>query len=389
MSPGKHGADARSAKKATTKPPKGSLRFRDRNPKPLAIWGVVGSVVLMAVSLTYDRIPYISGTHNAHAYVADAAGLNEGDEVHVAGMKVGEIRGIEIDGDKVRVDFSIDTDVQLGEDTSAQIKTDSLLGRRALAVFSAGRGELADDTIPIDRTSTPYALTSALGDLSDTVSELDTDKVDQALTTLSETLQKSSPEVKGALNGVTRLSKSLNKRDKALRELLHKASDASSVLGERSQQFSQLVRDGNTLFAELDSRKRSIDSLVTNVDQLAQQLSGLVQDNEAQLGPALDKLEKVSDLLIKDKDRIDLGLRRIAPFASALGEAVSSGPWFNAYISNLAQPQYWQAGVHELLPLLNSEVPNQGPLVTDPELKPSPNPEITTTFPGWGKEAHK
>lgn len=369
---------------APLKAPKGQLRFRDRDPKWIGVWGSVGAVALMAISLGYDRIPYVNGTRNATAYVADAAGLNTGDEVQVAGMKVGTVRKIGLDGDRVKVDFAIDTDVDLGEDTSAQVKTDSILGRRALAVFSDGRGELADTTIPLERTSVPYSLTSALGDLSDTVEAMDTDKVDEALTVISETMETSSPEVRGAIDGITRLSQSLNKRDEGVRELLEKAAGTTDILGTRSDQINQLMVDGNTLFIQLDMRRRAISELITNIDELARQLSGVVQDNEAQLGPALDKLENVSDLLIRNRDDIDLGLRRIVPFSTALSEAVASGPWFNAYISNLSQGQYQQTILRDLMPLIDDRVQPEPGLVREPTLPGTPGLTLMDEFPGWG-----
>lgn len=369
---------------APLKAPKGQLRFRDRDPKWIGVWGSVGAVALMAISLGYDRIPYVNGTRNATAYVADAAGLNTGDEVQVAGMKVGTVRKIGLDGDRVKVDFAIDTDVDLGEDTSAQVKTDSILGRRALAVFSDGRGELADTTIPLERTSVPYSLTSALGDLSDTVEAMDTDKVDEALTVISETMETSSPEVRGAIDGITRLSQSLNKRDEGVRELLEKAAGTTDILGTRSDQINQLMVDGNTLFIQLDMRRRAISELITNIDELARQLSGVVQDNEAQLGPALDKLENVSDLLIRNRDDIDLGLRRIVPFSTALSEAVASGPWFNAYISNLSLGHYQQTILRDLMPLIDDRVQPEPGLVREPTMPGTPGLTLMDEFPGWG-----
>src|SRR5699024_7907674 len=124
--------------------------------------------------------------------VAHAAGLRTRDEVQGAAMQLGTARDLSIEGDRDKVDFAIATDVDLGSDTSAQIKTDSILGRRALAVFSDGEGELADTTIPLERTSVPYSLTSALGDMSTTVEALDTDKVTDALGVISETMEDSS-----------------------------------------------------------------------------------------------------------------------------------------------------------------------------------------------------
>ncbi len=373
------------SKNKDNKPPRGQLRFRDRNPKAIGVWGVAGVVVLMAVSLNYDRIPYINGMHGATAYVADAAGLNTGDEVQVAGMKVGSVRKIQLDGDKVRVHFDISTKVDLGTDTSAQIKTDSILGRRALAVFSDGRGELADRTIPLDRTSVPYSLTSALGDLSDTVEAMDTDSVQDALDVLSETMEQSSPEVAGAIEGITRLSQSLNKRDEAVLDLLDKAAGTTDVLGRRNEQINQLMVDGNTLFTALDLRKRALNELVTNIDTLAQQLSGVVQDNEAQLGPALDKLEQVSDLLIRNREDIDLGLRRIVPYSTALGEAVASGPWFNAYVVNLSLGHYQQTLVRDLMPLIDDRVQPEPGLVREPTMPGVPEATLLDEFPGWGE----
>ena len=373
------------SKNKDNKPPRGQLRFRDRDPKAIGVWGVAGVVVLMAVSLNYDRIPYINGMHGATAYVADAAGLNTGDEVQVAGMKVGSVRKIQLDGDKVRVQLDISTKVDLGTDTSAQIKTDSILGRRALAVFSDGRGELADRTIPLDRTSVPYSLTSALGDLSDTVEAMDTDSVQEALDVLSETMEQSSPEVAGAIEGITRLSQSLNKRDEAVLDLLDKAAGTTDVLGRRNEQINQLMVDGNTLFTALDLRKRALNELVTNIDTLAQQLSGVVQDNEAQLGPALDKLERVSDLLIRNREDIDLGLRRIVPYSTALGEAVASGPWFNAYVVNLSLGHYQQTLVRDLMPLIDDRVQPEPGLVREPTMPGVPEATLLDEFPGWGE----
>ena len=371
---------------APPKAPRGQLRFRDRDPKKLGVWGAVGAVALMGISLNYDRIPYVNGMRDATVYVADAAGLDTGDHVQVAGMNVGTVRKIELDGDRVRVRFAINRGVELGADTSAQIKTDSILGRRALGVFSDGRGELEDNTIPIERTSVPYSLTSALGDLSDTVEAMDTDKVDEALTVLAETMEGSSPEVRGAIDGITRLSRSLNERDEGVRQLLEKAAGTTDVLGRRSDQINQLMVDGNTLFTQLDLRRRALSELIMNIDELARQLSGLVQDNEAQLGPALDKLEQVSDLLIRNKDEIDLGLRRIVPFSTALSEAVASGPWFNAYVSNLSLGQYQQTIVRDLLPLIDDRVQPEPGLVREPTMPGTPELTFMDEHPGWGEK---
>lgn len=231
----------------------------------------------------------------------------------------------------------------------------------------------------------PYSLTAALGDLTDTVEAMDTDSVDEALTVISETMEQSSPEVRGAIDGITRLSQSLNKRDEGVRELLDRAAGTTDILGRRSDQLNQLMVDGNTLFTELDLRRRALSELVANIDELARQLSGVVQDNEAQLGPALDKLERVSDLLIRNRESMDLGLRRIVPFSTALSEAVASGPWFNAYVNNLSIGQYPQTILRDVMPLLDPRIQPEPGLVREPTMPGVPGLTIMDEFPGWGE----
>lgn len=89
-------------------------------------------------------------------------------------------------------------------------------------------------TIPLERTNSPYSLNDALGDLSNTVSELDTDEVNNALNAMSGALENTPPELRTALDGLSRLSESINSRDETLRQLLSRAENVTGILAERS-----------------------------------------------------------------------------------------------------------------------------------------------------------
>ena len=59
--------------------------------------------------------------------------------------------------------------IPLGSDTTAHIRTGSLLGERMLTVESAGSGTLHPmAVIPVSRTSSPYSLTEAVSDFRPT-----------------------------------------------------------------------------------------------------------------------------------------------------------------------------------------------------------------------------
>lgn len=310
-------------------------RFREMNPVPIALVGIGLTVLLVLVALNFDKLPFVNQSKTYHAAVMDAAGLRTGDEVRVAGLKVGSVGKIELQDQNVLVTFTVDNDIRLGDKTGVDIKTESLLGKRGLRVRPLGTGDIGKGaTIPLARTTTPYALTDALGELASTVEEIDTDVVTDALNSFSDNLQDTPAELTDALNGITRLSKSISERDEGLRSLMAKANGVTGVLSDRSEQLNALVLDANALFAQLDERKQMLSQLIVNIGAVSSELSGLVADNEAQLKPTLDQLDKVLQVMVNNRDNISESLDGVSKYMYALGESVSGGPYFFAYIQN-------------------------------------------------------
>lgn len=309
---------------------------------PLINVGLVGIVLVVSICLTalqFDKLPFIRSGATFTAYFADAGGLLPGDQVQVAGVKSGEVESVKLDGAKVKIKFSLDEAIPLGTKSTAAIKTNTVLGRKSLEVVPTGDGALREDQpIPLERTTSPYSLTDALGELATDVKGIDTDQVNKTLDSLSAAFTDTPGPLRSALDGVTALSRSLNARDKALTDLLAHAQNVTKVLGDRAVQINSLLVDGNSLLGELNDRRAALSQLIVYINGLAQQLSGFVNDNEAQLKPTLDKLNSVLDTLTKNKDNISKALDELGPFEGALGEQVGSGPYFQAYLANGASP---------------------------------------------------
>lgn len=306
------------------------------NPVPIGIIGIAVTGALVLGALNYDKLPGVAGGTTYQAMFSEAAGLSPGDQVMVAGVNVGTVSDVRLDGPQVRVTFTVGGDTTLGNATGVDIKTSTILGRKALGVRPAGTGTLATDTpIPESRTTSPYSLTGALGDLTTTVSDINTPQLSDSLQALASTLQNTPPDLRSALDGLSRLSTSISSRDGLLQELLSNAESVTSVLAQRSDQLNTLVIDGNSLLAELDQRRAVLSELFVNVQAVANQLTGLVKDNETQLAPTLARLNSVLDVLQKNKDNLRDGIDGLVKFQATLGEAVSSGPFFNAYVQNL------------------------------------------------------
>ncbi|MCW2624514.1 MAG: virulence factor Mce family protein [Mycobacterium sp.] len=288
---------------------------------------------LVLVSFGYSKLPFFPQGKVYEAYFTDAGGITPGNDVNVSGIKVGSVSSVALAGDSAKVSFTVDRSVKVGDQSLVAIKTDTVLGQKSLAVTPGGGG--TSRTIPLGRTTTPYTLNTALQDLGQNASDLDKPKFEQALGVLTDTLHDATPQLRGALDGVASLSRSLNARDEALQQLLFRAKSVSDVLAKRADQVNQLIVDGNQLFAALDERRQALSNLIAGIDDVSQQLSGFVADNKTEFGPALTKLNLVLDNLNAHKDHISEALKRLPPYATALGEVVGSAPGFQINLYGL------------------------------------------------------
>jgi phospholipid/cholesterol/gamma-HCH transport system substrate-binding protein len=303
---------------------------RGRDPLRTGIFGVVLVVCIVLVAFGYTSLPFWPQGRPYTAYFADAGGLDSGDDVYVSGIKVGQVQSVQLAGDTAKVAFTVDRHVTVGNQSLAAIRTQTILGKRAIAVTPAGTGTVT--TIPLSRTTTPYALGAALEDLGQNAGDLDKAQFEKSLQVLTDALRDATPQLRGALDGVTALSRTLNRRDEALESLLAHAKSVTAVLAERAGQVNKLIVDGNQLFGALDARRAALAELISGIDDVSAQLSGFVADNRKEFGPALDKLNVVLDDLNERRDYISEALKRLPPYATTLGEVVGSGPGFNVNV---------------------------------------------------------
>jgi len=310
-----------------------------------AVVGAVGLAVLCGLVLAafrVDDLPLIGGGTTYHAAFRDASGLAPGNEVRVAGVKVGTVTGIGLaragSTPYVRVDFRV-ADAPLGDETGATIRIKTVLGQKYLALDPKGGGRLAADAeIPLDRTASPFDVVQAVTGLAETVDRIDVTQLAQAFTVLSATFADTPDSVKASLSGLARLSQTVASRDEALRELLDHARTVTGVLANRDDELSRLVTDANLLLAEVRRRGQAIHDLLTATVELSTELSGLVADNRTTLKPALDSLRQVVATLQRNRTDVERAVATMAPFVDAFANVTGNGRWFDSWVDGLLQP---------------------------------------------------
>ena len=307
--------------------------FRERNPVVIGAIGLGVIAALLLLAFNIDNIPLLAGRSHSAA-LSEAGGLKAGDDVRIAGVKVGKVTVVDLDGNHVRVDFKVGRDTELGSETSATVRIKTILGQKYLALEPAGKGELTR-TIPMSRTTPAYDVVEAFSDLATTTDAIDTEQLAESLDTVADTFRDSPDEVRAAVDGLGRLSRTIASRDDQLRELLDHANGVTGVLADRNKQLVALMADGDLLLQELRERREDIHTLLVSTVTLSQELTGLVRDNRKAIRPALANLKNVLATLKANQADLDRSIELLAPFVRVFANTTGNGRWFDTYITNL------------------------------------------------------
>ena len=359
--------------------------FAERSPLMIGTVGLGLTLAAVVASLNYEKVPFINQNKHYSAYFAEAGGLSPGAVVQVSGMRVGQVESLGLDGPRVLVKFDVDKSVRLGNRSEAAIKTKTVLGAKILELTPRGEDHLTGP-IPIDRTRSPYQLPDALGDLTSTISGLNTEQLSHSLAVLSDTFKDTPPALKIALQGVTRFSKTLNRRDEQLRQLLANANKSTTVLAERSDQLVSLLADTNALLKQLRDQSAALDQVSNNVSALARQLQAFVVENRDTFKPALDKLNGVLTIVDNRKEQVQKSIKLLNAYVMSLGESAASGPFMMSYIANLLPGQYLQPYIDAAFSDLGLDphvlLPSQ---LTDPQVGQPGTPPLPVPYPRTGQ----
>lgn len=320
--------------------------FRDMKPlrerNPVAV-GIVGLLIIAAVAwlaFNANSLPLVGGGTGYTAFFTEAAGLQPGNEVRVAGVTVGKVTAVSLAGAQVKVTFEVNN-AWVGDQTTAAIDIKTILGSKYLALDPLGAAPQDPSTpIPASRTTSPYDVTQAFNQLSTVFQRLNTAQLAKSLGAISRDFANTPPVVHQALTGLASLSEVIASQNAQIASLLQGSDRLTGTIAGEDSEFQTLINDGDLLLAELERQQQAIGSLLTGTEALATQLSGLVRDDNAELGPMLNKLGQVTSVLEENQANLNRALQLAGPYSTLLGNTLGSGRWFDAYLCGLVPPSY-------------------------------------------------
>ncbi|MBE7190154.1 MCE family protein [Jatrophihabitans endophyticus] len=318
--------------------------FSERNPIVIAVVGIVAVVVVAVATFYSEDLPVVGGGGLYAANFHNASGLTSGDDVTVAGVRVGSVASVSLVRKHVHVTFRV-KNAWIGDASTAHIDIASLLGEEYIDIDPIGSHALSrSTTIPLKRTTTPIDAAAAFNGLGRRVGKIDTAQLAKSFDTLTTTFRHTPAAFRSALGGLSRISHTIASRDAQLHKLAGNTAAVTKTLSSNNANIAALVHDGSLLLRVLRQRSAAITALLQGTSRLSRQISGLVHDNDKTLGPALQKLSRVTKILSSNRSNIDDALRLIGPYYSLLDDSTGSGRWVDIYLCGL----FTKSGAPEL-----------------------------------------
>ncbi|HET6909708.1 MAG TPA: MlaD family protein [Mycobacteriales bacterium] len=330
----------------------------------LTIFTVITLIVTTILAFTIANIQFRS-THTYHAMFTDATSLLSGDDVRIAGVRVGQVSGVHLaDRKYADVTFTVDKDVPLTQGTQAELKFRNLVGQRYLDLVpgpGSGAALKPGGTIPLAQTQPALDLTTLFNGFRPLFQALTPDQVNQLAYEIIQTFQGTGPTVDQLVIHTASLTNALADRDKIIGQVIDNLSSTVATVDANSGGLDELVSQLQRLVTGLAGDREAIRDSLGNIDQLAGNTALLIEQIRPALPVDLTQLSKAADYLANTKNDqgdvfLDEFLGRFPDKLNTIIRTATYGSWFNFYLCDV-DGSFTSGGTKITTPTIHNNVP--------------------------------
>ncbi|WP_427888767.1 MCE family protein [Kribbella sp. GL6] len=303
----------------------------------LGIFVVVTTIATALLAVTIGNISF-NPTTKYRAVFTDAVGLNQGDDIRIAGVKVGQVDKIALYQDKLAmVTFSVDSDQVLDSSTHATLRYRNLVGNRYIALtdgVGGGPRLKQNGIIPKERTTPALDLSVLFNGFKPLFTALTPADVNQFAFEVIKVLQGEGGTIESLLAKTASLTTTLANADQVIGDLITNLTSTLQIVSQRQQNFSQLLVNLQQFITGLSQDINPILSSLTSINSLNTKTAGLLQQTRVPIKADLDKLRTVASTLDDTQSIWVKTLQFMPQKLNTMTRTASYGSWFNFYLCN-------------------------------------------------------
>jgi phospholipid/cholesterol/gamma-HCH transport system substrate-binding protein len=304
----------------------------------LIIFAVIATLSTAVLAVTISNTQFVDTTKYRLIFT-DAPGVVPGDEVRIAGVRVGQVDSIKLHrGNLAQVTISVFKTQHLPRSTKAQLRYRNLMGQRyvSLTEGSGQGGDLpADGVIPKEQTQPALDLTALFNGFRPLLRAIRPQDVNQLTYEIIQVLQGEGGTVNGLLAHVASLTQTLGDRDAVIGRVIDNLDRVMTTIDSRDQEVSSLIINLRSLVSGLAGDRKAIGDSLVSVDQLINTTDGLLTDVRPPLKRDITALGQLSKVLAANGGQLDKAFAAMPTNFTLLDRVASYGSWFNFYLCSL------------------------------------------------------
>ncbi|HEX3779670.1 MAG TPA: MCE family protein [Pseudonocardiaceae bacterium] len=302
----------------------------------LLIFVVVTVLATAMLGLTIANASFVSSSDYS-ARFSDVTALNVGDDVRIAGVKVGQVDSISIvDRQQAQVGFSVESDVTLPASVTAVIKFRNLVGQRYIEL-DRGTGPMTGNlapgaTIPLDRTTPALDLTELFNGFKPLFQALSPDDVNQLSYEIIQVFQGEGSTIDSLLSNTASLTSTIADKDQVIGQVIDNLNTVLNTVNAHTTQLSDLIVTLQQLVSGLAADRQPIGDAITALGNLANTTAGLLDQGRAPLKADITSLGALSKNLDDNQATVQHFIQFLPTKLGDFIPTASYGSWFNFFL---------------------------------------------------------
>ena len=301
----------------------------------LIVFMVVTSFLTFTLATTIGNIGF-GGRTAYKAVFGDVTGLLPGNEIRIAGVRVGQVDSIELDDRQLAVvEFSLDNDRKIPESTIARLRYRNIVGERYVALTEGpGSAEPLREgaTLPLAQTRNALDLTVLFNGFRPLFQALDPATTNQAAFELIQTLQGEGGTLESLMARTASLTNTIADRDEVIGRVLENLEKVLATVDERGSELSDLIIQLRRLAAGFAEDRKAIGGSLDGISDLTAATAGLLNDVREPLSEDVTQLRRLATTLDENKATIDRTLERLPPKLDLIISTATYGSFFNFFL---------------------------------------------------------
>jgi phospholipid/cholesterol/gamma-HCH transport system substrate-binding protein len=301
----------------------------------LLVFVVVTSLATTVLVVTIGNLGFGS-SRQYRAEFTDATGVNKGDDIRVAGVRVGTVDDVEIvDRTRALITFTVDDETSVNGGTNAAIRYRNLVGQRYISLTQeVGDTQRLPDgsTIPVSRTKAALDLTVLFNGFKPLFQALSPEDVNQLSFELIQVFQGEGGTLEGLLAHTASVTSTLADRDEVIGDLIDNLSLVLDHVADRDQQLTRLIRSFRTLVGGLKKDRNAILGSLEEVSALSVETASLIDGIREPFVKDIKELRAVAGNIDKNKAELDRALQVLPIKLNKIGRTAIYGSFFNFYL---------------------------------------------------------